>query len=155
MHRMFILVGFLFGTEIYCMPHIFRFSYKVWNRRSSPSEWSVHVTASPTGSKSLLCKIIGRSFNLFILQNPCHLHRSVSLNDKLINTSYHCGSLFINNPMVWVIRVFLVPVNCVACQMFSIHSLIMKYGFDFPAGITYIPLIHNVKKWGKFVTAIV
>lgn len=31
----------------------------------------------------------------------------------------------------------------------------MKYGFDLPAGISYIPLIHNIKEWGKFVTIIV
>ena len=77
------------------------------------------------------------------------------LNDKLINTSYHSGSFFINNPKVWGIRVLLVPVDCVACQMLPIHLLVMKYGLDFPAGISYIPLIHNVKKRGKFVTAIV
>ena len=42
-----------------------------------------------------------------------------------------------------------------SCRMLTVHSLIMKRGFYFPTGISYIPFIHNVKKWGKFDTAIV
>jgi len=134
------------------MPHIFRFSKQIRYCGCCPCVWLVHITTATTCSKSTHCKIIRRSFHLVIIENPCYLHRSFSLKNKIeISSDYICCFL-INNPVIGIFRILFISVYCSACKMFPIHTFCMHYRFDFPACVPYIPFIHNVKKRGKLIT---
>lgn len=100
--------------------------------------------STSASAEPLFCKIEGWMFNFFVCEYSGNLHRSITFNNQLENTSYHSSGFFINKPVVVISRVFFVSVDGIRSQMLAFHTFIAQDRLDFSAGITHIPFIHNV-----------
>ena len=139
-----ILVRIFIRAEIYGMSHILRLGKNIPHRCPTPHIRSCSIIVGTTGSKSPLGKIIGWTFDLFLRQYPCNLIGSFSLQRHPVYPAYHLGSFFVNYPLVFIFLTFPVTVNGIIGGVFSLHSPCTKHRSHFPAGVTNVPLIHDV-----------
>ena len=66
----------------------------------------------------LFCKVNSRGFNLVIKQRAGYVIRSAAFYCEMENSADDCSRFLINQPMIFVVRVFLVTVNSrVGCRL--------------------------------------
>ena len=73
-------------------------------------------------SHTALCKIVRGALNLFRCQYAGNFIRAFSLNGHAINPAYYFGSFLVDNPMVFVVGVFLVTVDTVVACVLAGHT---------------------------------
>lgn len=62
---------------------------------------------------------------------------------------YYLSGIFIYNPVVLILRVFLVSVGCVGAEWLASLSLCLEHRTDFLARILGIPFIDDIEEWRK------
>ena len=98
-------------------------------------------------AKTFLAKIVGWSFDLIFGKLSGDLIRSFSFNGQAVYPTDHFGGLFINDPVIGVIRIFQIAIRGdVTCMGFAGISPCFKHSFDLLACITDIPFVHDVQK---------
>ena len=91
-------------------------------------------------------QIVRRALHLFLRQHPRDLIRSVSLDGQPENPAHYPGGILVNQPAIFILRVFAVTVNGVVGGMLALHAPCMENSGDFSAAIPDIPLVHDVQK---------
>ena len=100
-------------------------------------------------SHAALCKIVGRSFYLFQRKNTGGFIRAFALYRHSVNPAYYLGGFLVDNPVVFVVGVFLIAIDTMAVCMLAGHSSCAENACYFSAAVTNIPLVHNVQKRRK------
>lgn len=62
---------------------------------------------------------------------------------------YHRSSIFVYNPVVLVLRVFLVSVGCIGAERLASLSLCLEHRTDVLARVFGIPFIDDIEEWRK------
>lgn len=108
--RLLVLVGFFIGTEVYGMPHIFGLRQDIGNGCPAPVKATVGVVIVLSCPLSTHTHIVGGTFNPCIPQYIGNLGSPFAVHTQMEDFPYNGCRFFINQPMVLVVRVFLVAV---------------------------------------------
>ena len=88
---------------------------------------------------------------MLFCENICYLCRTISFDCKLIYFSYNFCCFFIDQQMVFIFWIMLIPIrNCTTASLARFHSG-LKNSFDFLACVLCIPFIHDIQKWCKII----
>ena len=113
---LFALVGLLVGFEVYCMPLIFRTLQNVGYCIARPVKGIIRrrVPCRP----ACLLKMDCRRYDFIIFQNTGNLRRPVTVQTKGEYPLDNFGSFGVDNPPLFVFRVFPVAVWRVGAEVF-------------------------------------
>jgi len=111
--RLPILIGLLVGAEVDRMPHILllRLGEDLPDRETVPAIRPGNVLSAFPDTPPLPCKISGRRLNLFLAEYRGDLIGAVALNRQLEDTPHNSSGLLIDQPVIFVVGVFLVAID--------------------------------------------
>ena len=131
------------------MPHILRLGQNIGNCAAAPCVPFSGVKIRLMFPHAALCKVIGRPFNLFQSKDTGNFIRTFALQRHAVNPAYYLGGFLVDNPVVFVVGVFLIAIDTMAVCMLAGHSSCAENACYFSAAVTHIPFVHNVQKRGK------
>ena len=106
-------------------------------------------TAAPDG------KVIGGTLHFFFCQDFRNFVLPIPLQHQMIDTTDNGGSFLIDDPVVFVLRVFPVAVDGMGGGMLP-RGTFDFVGSGYLAGlIPQIPLVHDVQKRGELVAVLI
>ena len=105
--------------------------------------------------RAVPCVISGRRFNSFVVKNRRDFKRRFALDCQPINTADNLGGFLVDQPMVFIIRIFFISVDGNVRQRFARFAFGATGGLLFAAKITQIPLVHNIKERCKLVAVLI
>ena len=151
----FVLIGLFMGTEVNRMPHIFRLRKNLCDNIAAPVIGIRKFFFAFPDTLILLAEINSRGFNLIVKEYTGNLIRTVALNGQAEDPADNCRRFFVNQPVVFVIRVFLVSVDRTVCGRLAGFTFHTNCSALLAAQVTKIPLVHNIQKRGKFVAVLI
>ena len=154
-HGVFILVGLLVGTEIDRMPHILRLGEDLSHNIAAPVIGIGKFLFAFPNALALFTKVHGGRLHLILKENTGNIVGTFTLNSQPKNAPHHGGSFLVDQPMVFVLRVFLVTVNGTVGGGLAGLSLDADGGFLLAAQVAQIPLVHDVEEGGKLIAVLV
>ena len=154
-HGVFILIGLLVGTEIHRMPHILRLGENLSHDIAAPVIGIGKFLFAFPDTLALLTEVHSRRFHLILKENTGNIVGPFALDGQSENAPHHGGSFLVDQPMVFVLRVFLVTVNGTVGGGLAGLSLDADGGFLLAAQVAQIPLVHDVEEGGKFIAVLV
>ena len=110
-HRDFVLVRLLVGAEVHRMPHIFRLCKDVPDNITAPVIRIGKFLFAFPNAPALPCGIDRRGFDLVIKQDAGNVIRAFALNGQPEDATDNLCRYLINQPVILVLRVFLVAVD--------------------------------------------
>ena len=132
------------------MADILRFRQNITDRLAVPVIGTGFLRAAP-GAETFLGKVVGRRFDPVIHQRPRDGMGAFALYGEPIDTADNLGGFLVDQPMVLVLRVFLVTVDGIASGVKSRLPLCLNGGLDLAGLIPQVPLVHNVQEGRKLV----
>ena len=79
----------------------------------------------------------------------------MAFNAQLEDAPYNGGSFFVNDPAVFVLRIFLISIDGMGGSVLSGVSLDTIGSRHLPGLISQIPLVHDVQKRRKLVAVLI
>ena len=150
-------VGLFGGTEVHRMPHIFRPLQQGADGVAVPVIGAVLVQHGCAALfallfllRPLLGEIVAGTLHLLGGEHFGNLIGSVPLHGQPENAPHHGGGFLIHQPVVFVLRVFLVAVDgAVGCGLarLALHPVGRRNLFGL---VAQIPLVHDIQKRRKF-----
>ena len=154
-YGIFILIGLLVGTEIHRMPHILRLGQNLPNDVAAPVIGVGELLLAFPDAFILLAKVDRRRVDLVIEQNAGNIVRAFTLDGQLEDTPHHGGSFLVDQPVILVLRVFLVAIDGAVGGGLAGFPLDPNGGFLLAAQVTKIPFVHDVEEGRKFVAVLI
>ena len=144
---MLVPVTGLEGLEIDGMPHVLHAGENVAHRRTPPAVGIFKLAVSAVASA--LCGKIGRrAKHLFLGQNIRDLVHTLAVNDHTEDTAYNSGCFLVDDPALFVLRVFQIPVDGMIAGVFALVALCPVDGADLLACITSVKIVEHTS-FGK------
>lgn len=103
-------------------------------------------------------KIEGRHGTYALIDKGENRDREIgafALNGQTEDTPHHGGSFFVDQPMVFVFRVFLVAIDSTVGSGLAGFALDADGGFLLAAQVAQIPLVHDIEEGGKLIAVLV
>ena len=154
-HGVFILVGLLVGTEIHRMPHILRLGEDLSHDIAAPVIRVGKFLFAFPDALALLAEVHGRRLHLILKEDAGNIVGAFALNGQTEDTPHHGGSFFVDQPMVFVFRVFLVAIDSTVGSGLAGFALDADGGFLLAAQVAQIPLVHDIEEGGKLIAVLV
>ncbi len=88
-----------------------------------------------------------------LLQPPCDLCRPQSVNAEREHLLHNGGGFLVHDPLLFVLRVFHIPVGCVCAKTLAGFTLGLPCGTDFLAGVPCVHFAKHIADCGKLVLA--
>ena len=154
-HRILILVGLLVGTEIHRMSHILRLGQNLPDDVAAPVIGIGELLLAFPHALVLLAKVDRRGVDLVIEQNTGNVIGTFALDGQLEDAPHHGGSFLVDQPVVFVLRVFLIAVDGTVGGGLAGFPLDTNGGFLLAAQVTKIPFVHDVEEGRKFIAVLV
>ena len=154
-YGVFIFIGLLVGAKIHRMPHILRLGEDLSHDIAAPVIGIGKFLFAFPDTLALLTEVHSRRFHLILKENTGNIVGSFALDGQSENAPHHGGSFLVDQPMVFVLRVFLVTVNGTVGGGLAGFSLDTDGGFLLAAQVTQIPLVHDVEEGGKFIAVLI
>ena len=151
----FILVELLMETKIDRMPHILRLGEDLSHNIAAPVIGIGKFLFAFPDALALLAEVHGRRFHLILKENTGDIVGAFALNGQSENAPHHGGSFLVDQPMVFVLRVFLVAIDGAVGGGLAGFSLDADGGFLLAAQVAQIPLVHDVEEGGKFIAVLI
>ena len=98
-------------------------------------------------------QINGGCFYLVIKQDAGDLIRAVAFDGQVEDTADNRGGFFVNQPVIFIIGVFLIAVNDLIAGRLAGFSLDPDGGALLAAQVADVPLVHDVHDRGEFIRA--
>ena len=98
--------------------------------------------------------VVSRDFNVFGRKDSSDLIRAFALHRHAVDALDDRSRHRVDDPLVLVLLGFQVSVGHRTAGMFPGKVLCLKRRTDFLAGVTGVPLVHNVSEWCKFIIPI-
>ena len=143
------------GAEIHRMPHILRLGEDLSHDIAAPVIGIGKFLFAFPDALALLAEVHGGRFHLILKENTGNVVGAFALNGQSENAPYHGSGFLVDQPMVFVFRVFLVAVDGAVGGRLAGFSLDADGGFLLAAQVTQIPLVHNVEEGGKLIAVLV
>ena len=106
-------------------------------------------TAIPADTVPILC---GSRYLLFG-QLPCYLRGTKSCNTHLKDFSYHlCGRL-VNQPFLFVFRIFHISERRIGCQRHTGHTFALEHVSHLLTCILCVPFVEQILHWNNIADA--
>ena len=154
-YGVFIFIGLLVGAKIHRMPHILRLGEDLSHDIAAPVIGIGKFLFAFPDTLALLTEVHSRRFHLILKENTGNIVGPFALDGQSENAPHHGGSFLVDQPMVFVLRVFLVTVNGTVGGGLAGLSLDADGGFLLAAQVAQIPLVHDVEEGGKFIAVLV
>ena len=133
-------------TEIDRVTHILLLLQEICNRSCYPP--SGNSWRSGTFAPNAYPMLRGCGY-LFFGQLLCDLRRSESFHAKREDLSYYLGSRLINQPLLWIIRIFHIAVGQYCSQRNTRFALMLEYFAHLLRGVLGVhfiePILHGKK----------
>ena len=137
------------------MPHILRLGENLPHDIATPVIGVGKFLLAFPDALALLAEVHGGRLHLILKENTGNIVGSFALDGQSENAAHHGGSFLVDQPMVFVLRVFLVTVNGTVGGGLAGFSLDADGGFLLAAQVAQIPLVHDVEEGGKLVAVLV
>ena len=138
------------GAEIDRMTHILRLGEDLSDRKAVPAIRPGDVLSAFPYAPALSGEIGGRRLNLPLAEHRGNLIGTMTLNGKLEDTPHDSRRFLVDQPVVFVIGVFLVAVNGTVGGGLAGLALDPDGGALLAAQIPQIPFRHDVQKRKEF-----
>jgi len=147
-------VAGLEGLEIDGMPHVLHAGENVAHRCTPPAIGIFKLAVSAVASA--LCGKIGRrAKHLFLGQNIRDLVHTLAVNDHTEDTAYNSGCFLVDDPALFVLRVFQIPVDGMIAGVFALVALCPVDGADLLACITSVKIVHDIEKRREIILGLI
>ena len=93
------------------MPHILRLGQNLPDHIAAPVIRVVKFLPAFPDAHSFFAKVNGGCFHLLVKEDAGNLIRAVSFNGQAEYPADNCGGFLVDQPVVFVLRVFFVSVN--------------------------------------------
>ena len=150
-----VLIGFLMGPEVDGIAHILRLSQDVSDNIAAPvigTRKILFVFPHPDAASG---KVDGGCFHLIIEQHTGDLIRPIALNGQPEDPANDRRRFLVDDPLMPVIRVLLIPVDGAVGGSLAGFALNADRCFLFAAQITQIPLVHDIQERDEFVAGLI
>ena len=137
------------GAEVDRMPHILRLGKYLPHCETVPAIGPGDVLPTFPNAPPLPCEVSGRRLDLRLAEYRGDLIRPVALNGKLEDTPHHRRRFLVNQPVVFVVGVFLVAVNGTVSGGLARLALDPDSGSLLAAQVPQIPFAHDVDERRK------
>ena len=154
-HGVFIFIGLLVGAEIHRMPHILRLGEDLSHDIAAPVIGIGKFLFAFPDALALLAEVHGGRLHLILKENTGNIVGAFALNGQSENAPHHGGGFLVDQPMVFVLRVFLVTVNGTVGGGLAGFPFDTNGGFLLAAQVAQIPFVHDVEEGRKFVAILV
>ena len=143
------------GTEIHRMPHILRLGQNLPDDVAAPVIGVGELLLAFPDALVLLAEVDRRRVDLVIEQDAGDVVGAFALDGQLEDTPHHGSRLLVDQPMVFVLRVFPVAIDSAVSGRLAGLALDADGGFLLAAQVAQIPLVHDVEEGGKFIAVLV
>ena len=154
-HGVFIFIGLLVGAEIHRMPHILRLGEDLSHDIAAPVIGIGKFLFAFPDALALLAEVHGGRFHLILKENTGNVVGAFALNGQSENAPYHGSGFLVDQPVVFVLRVFLIAVDGTVGGWLAGFPLDPNGGFLLAAQVTKIPFVHDVEEGRKLVAVLV
>ena len=154
-HGVFILIGLLVGTEIHRMPHILRLGQNLPDDVAAPVIGIGELLFAFPDALVLLAEVDRRRVDLIVKQDAGDVVGAFALNGQLEDAAHHGSRFLVDQPVVFVLRVFLIAVDGAVGGGLAGFPLDTNGGFLLAAQVAQIPLVHDVEEGRKLVAVLV
>ena len=137
------------------MAHILRLGQKHIHRIAVPVIGPGHILAVLEQTDATAGQIIAGGLHSLIGQNLCDLITAVALNAELEDPPHHGSRFFVNDPVVFIVRVFLITINGMGGSVFTGVSLDLIGGRYLPGLIPEVPLVHDIQERGELTAVLI
>ena len=143
------------GTEIHSMPHILRLGENLPNDVAAPVIRVGELLLAFPDTLVLFAKVDRRRVDLVIKQDAGDVIGAFALDGQLEDASHHGSRFLVDQPVVFVLRVFLIAIDGAVGGGLAGFPFDANGGFLLAAQVTQIPLVHDVEEGGKFIAVLV
>ena len=154
-YGVFIFIGLLVGAKIHRMPHILRLGEDLSHDIAAPVIGIGKFLFAFPDTLALLTEVHSRRFHLILKENTGNIVGSFALDGQSENAAHHGGGFLVDQPMVFVFRVFPVAIDSTVGGRLAGFSLDPDGGFLLAAQVAQIPFVHDVEEGGKLVAVLV
>jgi hypothetical protein len=154
-YGIFILIGLLVGTEIHRMPHILRLGENLPDDVAAPIIRIGELLLAFPDAFVLLAEVDRRGVDLIVKQDAGDVIGAFALNGQLEDAPHHGSRFHVNQPVVFVLRVFLIAVDGAVGGRLAGFPFDANGCFLLAAQVAKIPLVHDIEKGRKFVAVLV
>ena len=154
-HRILILIGLLVGTEVHRMSHILRLGQNLPDDVAAPVIGIGELLLAFPDALVLLAEVDRRRVNLVIEQDAGDVVRTFALNGQLEDTPHHGSRFLVDQPVILVLRVFLIAIDGAVGGGLAGLALDADGGFLLAAQVAQIPFVHDVEEGGKLIAVLV
>ena len=137
------------------MPHILRLGENLPNDVAAPVIRVGELLLAFPDTLVLFAKVDRRRVDLVIKQDAGDVVGAFALNGQLEDTPHHGSRFLVDQPVVFVLRVFLIAVDGTVGGWLAGFPLDPNGGFLLAAQVTKIPFVHDVEEGGKFIAVLV
>mgnify|MGYP007061166115 CR=1 FL=1 len=109
---------------------------------------------TPDNSEFLITEVHGGRLHLILKENTGNIVGSFALDGQSENAAHHGGGFLVDQPMVFVFRVFPVAIDSAVGGGLAGFSLDADGGFLLAAQVAQIPLVHDVEEGRKLVAVL-
>ena len=143
------------GTEIHRMTHILRLGQNLPDDVAAPviRVWKFLFTFPDT--LVLLAEVDRRRVDLVIEQDAGDVVRAFALDGQLEDASHHGSCFLVDQPVVFVLRVFLIAVDGAVSGGLAGFPFDADGGFLLAAQVAQVPLVHDIEEGCKFIAVLV
>ena len=128
------------------MSHVLRVCENVLYCFAVPIMLTAQILARLPKSPASHSHVIGGAFHLFCRQHLGDVIRPVTLDRKAEDTPHHGGSFVVDQPVVFVLRVFLIAVDGIVGRGLSGLALHLIRHRNLARLVTQVPLRHDIEK---------
>ena len=137
------------------MPHILRLGEDLSHDIAAPVIGIGKFLFAFPDALALLAEVHGRRLHLILKEDAGNIVGAFALNGQTEDTPHHGGSFFVDQPMVFVFRVFLVAIDSTVGSGLAGFALDADGGFLLAAQVAQIPLVHDIEEGGKLIAVLV
>ena len=137
------------------MPHILRLGENLPNDVAAPVIRVGELLLAFPDTLVLFAKVDRRRVDLVIKQDAGDVVGAFALNGQLEDTPHHGSRFLVDQPVVFVLRVFLIAVDGTVGGWLAGFPLDPNGGFLLAAQVTKIPFVHDVEEGRKLVAVLV
>ena len=137
------------------MPHILRLGENLPNDVAAPVIRVGELLFAFPDTLVLFAKVDRRRVDLVIKQDAGDVVGAFALNGQLEDTPHHGSRFLVDQPVVFVLRVFLIAVDGTVGGWLAGFPLDPNGGFLLAAQVTKIPFVHDVEEGRKLVAVLV
>ena len=137
------------------MAHILRLGQQNIHGITVPVIGPGHILTVLEQTDATAGQIIAGGLHSLIGQNLCDLITAVTLDAELEDPPHHGSRFFVNDPVVFIVRVFLLTIDGMGGCVFAGVALDLIGSGYLPGLIPEVPLVHDIQERGELTAVLI